>query len=59
MTKKEVETRIELLKMDYVRIQNDMEKLESVGQRTTKAEQQLIKIEDELRSLRKQLKELE
>lgn len=54
-TKKEIEQRMAELKMDYVRIQNDLEKLESVGHRTTKAEKQLAEIEAELNRLRKQL----
>lgn len=54
-TKKEIEQRIAELKMDYIRIQNDLEKLESVGHRTTSAEKRLEAVEEELSKLRKQL----
>lgn len=54
-SKKEIEQRIAELKMDYIRIQNDMEKLESTGHDITKAEQRLIEIENELQELRKKL----
>ncbi|MFA8437793.1 SE1832 family protein [Pueribacillus sp. YX66] len=53
--RKEIEQKIAELKMDYIRVQNDLEKLESVGQRTTKAEERLEAIEKELSQLRKQL----
>lgn len=54
-TKKEIEARIAELKMDYIRAQNDLEKLESVGQRTVNAEKRLEAIEKEISELRKQL----
>lgn len=54
-SKKEIEQRIAELKMDYIRIQNDIEKLESVGQATASAEKRLMAIEKELSELRKQL----
>lgn len=53
--KKEIEQRIAELKMDYIRIQNDIEKLESTGHDITKAEQRLSEIENELQELRKKL----
>lgn len=56
MTEKEAEARIAELKMDYVRIQNDMEKMESVGHRSSQMEGQLIEIEEELKAIRKQRK---
>lgn len=43
--------------MDYVRIQGDIEKLESVGHSPTKAEQMLEEIENELKELRTLLEE--
>ncbi len=55
LTKKEIEEKIALLKMDYIRIQSDMEKLESVGHRTKQAEDRLAAIEEEISELRKQL----
>lgn len=57
MTKSEIEQRITELKMDYVRIQGDIEKLESVGHSPTKAEQMLEEIENELKELRTLLEE--
>ncbi|WP_240613651.1 SE1832 family protein [Pueribacillus theae] len=55
LTKKEIEQRIAELKMEYIRLQNDLEKLESTGQRTSIQENKLGEIEKELRSLREQL----
>ncbi|ASS89961.1 MAG: hypothetical protein C6W58_12625 [Bacillaceae bacterium] len=52
MTKQEIEQRIAELKSDYIRIQGDIEKLESVGGNIEKAEQQLTEIENELANLR-------
>lgn len=54
-SKKEIEQRIAELKMDYIRIQNDIEKLESTGHDISKAEQRLSEIEKELQELRKKL----
>ncbi|QTN00946.1 hypothetical protein ERJ70_17625 [Sediminibacillus dalangtanensis] len=59
MTKKEIENRISELKSDYMRIQADLEKLDSVGGNTANAERQLADMEQELASLNKQLDELE
>lgn len=55
MNEKEIKERIAELKMDYVRIQNDLEKLESVGQNVSHSEKQLAAIEDELSELKKAL----
>ncbi|WP_179107265.1 SE1832 family protein [Sediminibacillus massiliensis] len=55
MTKKEIEDRIRELKSDYVRIQSDIEKLDSVGGNTVNAEKQLEEMEKELAELNKQL----
>ncbi|MDR9793469.1 SE1832 family protein [Aeribacillus pallidus] len=52
MTKQEIEQRIAELKSDYIRIQGDIEKLESVRGNIEKAEQQLTEIENELANLR-------
>lgn len=55
MTKSEIESKIAELKMDYVRIQGDIEKLESTGNGVSKAEELLIRIEKELRELNEEL----
>jgi ABC-type Zn uptake system ZnuABC Zn-binding protein ZnuA len=57
LSKSEIEQKIAELKMDYIRIQGDIEKLESVGQDPSKAEQMLENIEKELSELRKRLEE--
>lgn len=59
MTKKEIENRIAELKSDYIRIQSDLEKLDSVGGNTANAEKQLGEMEVELASLNRQLDEAE
>jgi len=48
MTKKELEAKLAELKSDYVRIQEDMDKLEFVGGRVSSAEGQLIRLEKEI-----------
>jgi len=48
MTKKELEAKLAELKSDYVRIQEDMDKLEFVGGRVSSAEEQLIRLEKEI-----------
>ncbi|WP_100330074.1 SE1832 family protein [Bacillus xiapuensis] len=58
MSKSEIEYKIAELKMDYIRVQGDIEKLESVGQGTTKAEEQLIRMEKELQELNHKLMQL-
>ena len=55
MTKKELEYKISEVKADYIRIQGDLEKLESVGRNTEKSERRLVEIENELAQLNKQL----
>lgn len=55
MTKEQIEQKILELKHDYIRIQGDMEKLESVGRSPAKAEKQLVQIEKELAILREAL----
>ncbi|MCP8617364.1 SE1832 family protein [Salirhabdus salicampi] len=57
MTKKELEQQIAQLKNDYVRIQGDLDKLESVGGNVANLEQSLNTMEEELAQLRKQLEE--
>ncbi|KMY52785.1 hypothetical protein AC623_01260 [Bacillus sp. FJAT-27231] len=55
MTKSEIESRIAELKMDYIRVQGDIEKLESTGHGVTKAEEQLVRMEKELQELNQKL----
>lgn len=55
MTNKEIENRINELKMDYIRIQGDLEKLDAAGGNVTNAEKQLELIENELAELNQQL----
>ena len=60
MDKKQVEREIGELKMEYINLQGDIEKLESVGQRSfvAKAEIRLGAMEDKLAELNKKLREL-
>ncbi|MFD2638926.1 SE1832 family protein [Piscibacillus salipiscarius] len=55
MKKKEIQERIDELKMDYIRIQGDLDKLESTGGNVTMLEKTLSRMEDELNELRQQL----
>jgi len=57
MTKSELEAQIAELKMDYIRLQGDLEKLESTGHEAMveKAEQRLADMEERLSELNKQL----
>lgn len=59
MNKKEIQQELLNLKSDYVRIQEDMDKLEFVGGRVSSAEEQLIRLEKEIADLNKQLDALE
>ncbi len=59
MTKKELEAKLAELKSDYVRIQEDMDKLEFVGGRVSSAEEQLIRLEKEIAEVNKQIEDLE
>ncbi|MEK3723923.1 SE1832 family protein [Paenibacillus sp. FSL H8-0034] len=54
MTKDQIKARIAELKYDYIRIQEDIEKMESTGGSITNAERQLQAIEDELKLLHQQ-----
>ncbi|WP_227394576.1 SE1832 family protein [Jeotgalibacillus aurantiacus] len=53
MTNSDISNRIAELKMEYIRAQDDLEKLESVGRDVTSAEKRLTAIEEELSELRK------
>jgi hypothetical protein len=59
MEKKELEAKLLELKSDYIRIQEDMDKLEFVGGRVKSAEEQLIRLEKEIAEVNKQLVALE
>ncbi len=61
MNKRQVETAIMELKMDYIGLQGDIEKLESTGNDSfvKKAELRLATMEDTLAKLNKQLAEFE
>ncbi|CAM3138622.1 SE1832 family protein [Filibacter tadaridae] len=61
MNKRQLESEIAELKMDYISLQGDIEKLESTGNDSyvTKAEVRLAKLEEKLAELNKQLDDLE
>lgn len=59
MTKKELEDKLAALKSDYIRIQEDLEKLVFVGGRESSAEEQLIRLEQEIAEINRKLEELE
>ena len=61
MDKKQVEREIAELKMEYVNLQGDIEKLESVGKNrfVAKSEVRLGAMEEELKMLNKKLAEFE
>lgn len=59
MTKKELEAKLAELKSDYVRIQSDLDKLEYVEGRVSSAQNQLIRLEDEIAEVNRQLDEME
>lgn len=51
----DIEYAIKEIKMDYIRIQGDIEKLESTGQSVSNAEKMLKQMEDQLKYLNEQL----
>ncbi|WP_050182161.1 SE1832 family protein [Domibacillus robiginosus] len=51
MNKLQIEYKIRELKMDYMRVQGDIEKLESTGHGILKAEEKLVEMEKELKEL--------
>lgn len=61
MNKRQVENEIVELKMDYINLQGDIEKLESTGNDSfvKKAELRLATMEERLTELNKQLAEFE
>ncbi|WP_299089589.1 SE1832 family protein [uncultured Metabacillus sp.] len=50
MEKEKINQKISELKMEYIRIQGDIEKLESTGHSITKLEEKLQEIEAELKA---------
>ncbi len=58
MSKQEIQQNINELKMEYVRIQGDIEKLESTGHSIVKLEQRLSMIEEELSNYRYALEKI-
>lgn len=58
-TKENLEAKLIELKSDYVRIQGDMDKLEYVEGRVSSAEQQLIRLEEEIAKVNEQLDDLD
>lgn len=59
MTKDQLEAKLAELKSDYVRIQEDLEKLVFVGGRESSAEEQLIRLEKEIAEVREKLDKFE
>lgn len=59
MSKKDLEGQLLHLKSDYIRIQEDMDKLEFVGGRVSSAEGQLIRLEAEIKELNDQIAALD
>jgi ribosomal protein L29 len=58
MTKQELQQKIDELKMEYVKIQGDIEKVVSTGHSIEKLEVKLSLIEEELSNYRSALKNL-
>jgi hypothetical protein len=58
MNRKEIDYKIQDLKADYVRLQQDIEKLEFVKGNLSPLERQLEEIEKELREFNRQLDEI-
>lgn len=52
MNQRDIEDQIQELKMEYIRAQDDLEKLESLGIDASSADKRLTKIEAELNALR-------
>ncbi|WP_186365501.1 SE1832 family protein [Salinicoccus cyprini] len=48
--------RLEELKNEYIRIQGDLEKLESTGNSTSKMEERLVQIETEIAQTKKEIR---
>lgn len=59
MDKAALETELTFLKADYMRIQEDMDKLEFVKGRVSSAEEQLVRLEEEIATVHKKLAALD
>lgn len=59
MTKKELYDKLDELKSDYVRIQSDLDKLVYVRGRASSAQEQLVRIEEEIAEVYKKLEAFE
>lgn len=55
MVQKKLADELNFLKADYVRIQEDLEKLSFVGGNAASAEEQLVRLENEIADKRKEL----
>lgn len=53
--RKKLESELQFLKADYIRIQEDLDKLSFVGGNVNSAEEQLIRLENEIANKRKEL----
>jgi len=53
--RKKLEDELNFLKADYVRIQEDLEKLAFVGGNQSSAEEQLVRVENEIADKRKEI----
>lgn len=53
--RKKLEDELNFLKADYVRIQEDLEKLSFVGGNVASAEEQLVRLESEIANKRKEI----
>lgn len=56
MNRSEIENELRMLKMDYARLQGDIEKLESVGRDAKPAFIQLERIEEDIKKLKTELR---
>ncbi|GAF17474.1 hypothetical protein JCM19046_1991 [Bacillus sp. JCM 19046] len=54
-TIQELEAQLAELKSDFIRLQGDVEKIESIGGNVAQSVKQLINLEDEIAQVRKQL----
>lgn len=55
MTRENLYNKLAELKSDYIRIQEDMDKLEFVGGRVSSAEEQLVRLEGEIAFINQEL----
>ncbi|WP_199256742.1 SE1832 family protein [Alteribacillus sp. YIM 98480] len=55
MNRDELENKLQMLKADYIRVQGDLEKLESVGGNAEPAAKELEMIEKEIQAINQKL----